>query len=190
MSHLGESVSDLVDGRLDPSEAEWADTHLVRCPSCRQLVEAERLTKSRLQALPSPQPMDALAARLLAIPDDGETPLPARSGIATEAPVPTAAPPGSRRPGGGTRPVATGPGAPLRRPVHRSSRWRAAAAVAGSVGALSVGLFGLSVVSPSANAALAPTVDMLAVRNVITMSGLPMPNIIPAWRVAQSIAGQ
>ncbi len=217
MSHLGERVSDLVDGRLEPQAAELAHAHMVACESCRQLVEAERLTKSRLTALPAPQPGPPLLARLLEVPRLAADPDPrvvaARSdelpdrelavpsphkpgppaavaaGPVTQVPL-DAGPSGSRRPGYRTRPGSPHATAPARsgRLSRRPARVRLAAAVAGSVGAVSAGLLGLSVLSPTANAAVVPTLDMLAARHVVTMSGLPILNIAPAWRMANQVA--
>ena len=65
---------------------------------------------------------------------------------------------------------------------------RVAAAVAGSVGAVSAGLFGLSVVSPAANAALVPSVDLLAPRSVVSTSLLPVLSMPPAWWVAADVS--
>lgn len=195
MSHLGERISDLVDGRLEPEVTELAHAHMVACEPCRQQVEAERLTKSRLAALPVPEPGDALTARLLAVAQvtPVEQPDLTRAGSARPATghpsaetAPDGVPPGSRRPGGSRRPAgpAVAPARSSGRLARRPARLRLAAAVAGSVSAFSAGLFGLSVISPAANAAVMPGLDMLTARRVITMSGLPILNIAPAWRTA------
>lgn len=217
MSHLGERVSDLVDGRLEPEAAESAHAHMVSCQPCHQLVDAERLIGSRLRALPDPEPDQSLVARLLAVPqlDTGldagaATRSDQESDLEVAAPPPTArrsagpparagqvpldgGPTGSRRPGVSTRPAGSSPAvAPARsgRLSRRPGRVRLAAAVAGSVGAVSAGLLGLSVLSATANAAVMPTLDMLAARHVVTMSGLPILNIAPAWRMANQVAGR
>jgi hypothetical protein len=63
-----------------------------------------------------------------------------------------------------------------------------AAAVAGSVGAVSAGLFGISVVSPAANAALVPSVNLVPARSVVNNSLLPMLSMPPAWWVAAGVS--
>ncbi len=67
MTHLGDRVTDLVDGQLGPEATERAHAHLARCMPCREAVEAERLMKSRLASLPAPPPSGDLVGRLLAI---------------------------------------------------------------------------------------------------------------------------
>lgn len=49
--HLGESVSALVDGQLDPRDEERAWQHVMTCPGCRRAVEHEGQVKSRLAML-------------------------------------------------------------------------------------------------------------------------------------------
>ncbi len=67
MTHLGERISDLVDGQLPAEAAERAYAHLASCYGCRDQVEAERLMKARLAALALPSPRDDLVQRLLAM---------------------------------------------------------------------------------------------------------------------------
>ena len=67
MTHLGERVSDLVDGQLPPEAAERAFAHLASCQGCRDQVEAERLMKARLAALALPTPREDLVHKLLAM---------------------------------------------------------------------------------------------------------------------------
>ena len=67
MSHLGERLTAFVDGELDHDARERVLVHLARCGECRQAVEAERRTKSRLATTPDPQLPAALADRLGAL---------------------------------------------------------------------------------------------------------------------------
>lgn len=202
MSHLGERVTDLVDGRLDGPATDEVHAHLAGCPSCRQLVETERLTKERLGALDGPDLPDDLTARLLAVPRQEAEPASPTAPAATARSAPSApsggsvpsapsgTPGGSRRPGRAPRgPVAaSGPG--RSRLSGRPQRARMAAAVAGSLGVVSAGLLGLSVVSPAANAALVPSVNLLVARDVVAMTAFPMLNLTPPWRTAAGAAGR
>lgn len=56
--HIGSRVADLVDGRLAPDMEERAWQHVLSCPGCRKLVEAEGWAKRQLGALRSPHPYD------------------------------------------------------------------------------------------------------------------------------------
>lgn len=215
MSHLEERTSDLVDGRLGAAETESAHAHLAVCAACFEMVEAERLTKARLSALEAPAPAQDFLARLLAVPaavspdSAGESSTEASRHApldAAAAPVTRPAPgrpaeglsgrtPGSRRPGSSSRPggapdsVRPGAGR-LARPARRPARARLAAAMAGSVGMLGAGLFALSVVSPSANAALTPGANLSLARTVITMTGLPIVNALPGRWLGGSPSGR
>jgi anti-sigma factor RsiW len=51
MTHLGQRLSALIDGELDPSEREHVLTHMTRCGSCRDEVAALRMLKQRMSAL-------------------------------------------------------------------------------------------------------------------------------------------
>lgn len=91
MSHLGDRVTDLVDGRLSPDAAERAVAHLAGCPDCRAEVAAERAVRNRLATAAAPAPPDGLVDRLVRL--GGPTgPLPPRAdrvpGIPAPAPVP------------------------------------------------------------------------------------------------------
>jgi hypothetical protein len=59
--HLGSSVSALVDGQLDAASTERAWAHVLRCPSCRRLVEREGWVKRQLAQMSGNEP----SARLL-----------------------------------------------------------------------------------------------------------------------------
>ncbi len=56
--HIGSRAADLVDGRLPPDVEERAWQHVLSCPGCRKLVEAEGWTKRQLGSLGSPHPYD------------------------------------------------------------------------------------------------------------------------------------
>lgn len=91
MSHLGDRVTDLVDGRLSPDAAERAVAHLAGCPDCRAEVAAERAVRNRLATAAAPAPPDGLVDRLVRL--GGPTgPLPPRAdrvpGTPAPAPVP------------------------------------------------------------------------------------------------------
>jgi anti-sigma factor RsiW len=51
MTHLGQRLSALIDGELDPSERERVLIHMTRCGSCRDEVAAMRMLKRRMSAL-------------------------------------------------------------------------------------------------------------------------------------------
>jgi anti-sigma factor RsiW len=54
--HLGGMVSALVDGQLEPPQAERAWTHVLACASCRAGVEHEVWVKNELASLASTEP--------------------------------------------------------------------------------------------------------------------------------------
>lgn len=60
-SHLGSTVSALVDGQLDAQSEERAWAHVLRCVECHRLVERETWVKRRLSAMGGSEP----PARLL-----------------------------------------------------------------------------------------------------------------------------
>jgi len=51
MTHLGQRLSALIDGELDPSERERVLIHMTKCGSCRDEVAALRMLKRRMSAL-------------------------------------------------------------------------------------------------------------------------------------------
>jgi anti-sigma factor RsiW len=79
VSHLGPRISALVDGELDPSDAERALAHVASCPQCHADLDAERHAKSRVSALAGPPVPDELMRRLVAMAEPGE-PLRRREG--------------------------------------------------------------------------------------------------------------
>ena len=68
-SHLGASVSALVDGELDHPQRERVLAHLAHCLPCRAEVDAQRRFKQSLRVLAGPAPGRSLSDRLLAIND-------------------------------------------------------------------------------------------------------------------------
>jgi anti-sigma factor RsiW len=123
-THLGESVSAFVDGRLDGGAGRRAEAHLAGCPDCQREVAEYRALKNRLTALASPEASQALSQRLLQLADPGFA-----------QPIATVEP-------GGVRPVAAVavvgalPGRRLRHPMLLLS---ASALVLGAGGAFFVG---------------------------------------------------
>jgi hypothetical protein len=73
--HLGERVSELVDGVLGHDDRDRAYAHLTHCADCRAHVEEERAIKARLAGLPEPAFPPGLTARLLDIPGSAQTDL-------------------------------------------------------------------------------------------------------------------
>ena len=57
--HLGARAADLVDGRLSTDVEERAWQHVLSCPGCRQLVEAEGWAKRQLGGLNRANPYGA-----------------------------------------------------------------------------------------------------------------------------------
>jgi hypothetical protein len=51
VTHLGQRLSALVDGELDPSERERVVLHVNKCGACREEVAALRMLKRKLNAL-------------------------------------------------------------------------------------------------------------------------------------------
>lgn len=205
MTHLGDRVTDLVDGQLSPEATETAHAHLAGCLSCREAVEAERLMKSRLASLAGPGPSSDLVGRLLAI--GGGAALAARDAAdadtqAATAPHPADAelPPwesdrdpvrsGSRVVRGAGvpgRPVQSRPaaGRPGGRPdgvrpsrVRPARRRRLAAAVVGALSMVGVGAAGLtfSVTALSPGTVL-PPVATFVVEHAALTGGLPFVDV-------------
>jgi hypothetical protein len=123
MSHLGERVTALVDGELSAVESERAYSHAAGCRPCRDEIEAERLTKARLRAMPDCGPSADLMSSLFSMAAPGGPVRPREShmpGMPWAAPVSIGP---SALPVGGPVPVAAAVALPLA---------RAAAAPAGS----------------------------------------------------------
>jgi hypothetical protein len=192
VTHLGDRVTDLVDGQLGPEATESAHAHLAGCTPCREAVDAERLMKSRLAALGSPVPSGDLAARLLAIggaPAEDGGPLRhgepggrvVRAAAGSSVPGrPVAARPAGARPAG--RPDAVRPGGRLRTPQRR----RLAAAVLGALSVVGVGAAGLTFSAASLSpATVLPPVATFVVERTSTTGDLPF---VPAGWLGQDPA--
>lgn len=67
MNHLDDLAAALVDDELRPSERDRALAHVAGCAPCREVVDAQRRTKSRLAGVTDPRPDAELVARLLAV---------------------------------------------------------------------------------------------------------------------------
>jgi anti-sigma factor RsiW len=61
-----EQVTALVDGALQADAAAAREAHLAECAPCRRLAEAERAVRTRLRALPAPEPPPGLERRVRA----------------------------------------------------------------------------------------------------------------------------
>ncbi|HTP16427.1 MAG TPA: anti-sigma factor [Streptosporangiaceae bacterium] len=68
MSHLGQRLSALIDGELDPAERDRVLVHLAKCDSCRGEAVALRTLKRRISALGGETAADgALTRRLMGL---------------------------------------------------------------------------------------------------------------------------
>lgn len=79
--HIGSAVSALVDGQLDPDQAERAWSHVLTCPPCRRLVEREGWVKTQLSTMGGDQPSPQLIGSLYNLDDVAEDARPAWQGI-------------------------------------------------------------------------------------------------------------
>jgi hypothetical protein len=66
--HLGNAVSPLVDGQLDPDSAERAWAHAIGCPVCRDAVEREVWVKRSLATMGGADPSAGLTDALHELP--------------------------------------------------------------------------------------------------------------------------
>ncbi|WP_432496621.1 anti-sigma factor family protein [Kineococcus auxinigenes] len=159
--HLGARVSPLVDGRLAPDAALRAGEHVRACCECAEAVEAERLVRARLRALPEPELSGDLLVRLLDIggpagplpPRDRPMAVPARPAVGAAPPGrPDATRPQALRPAGRLRPPA--------RPGRRARRRPVAAALAGTFSLLGVGIAGFLVLGGQHASGPAPVAEL------------------------------
>lgn len=154
---LGELAAALVDGELDHPGRERAHRHLAHCTDCRAEVDAQRRLKASLAALAAtPQPPEALAARLLALPVPGSERLP-RAPVAAVRPVTLRA---GRGPGG-------------TRPAGRRRGLRRRTAVGSAVAALSVVVLALGNPPASSTTRVDPATDSFVVEHADTTSEVP-----------------
>ncbi len=193
MVHLGERVTALVDGQLPVEAMERAHAHLASCRPCRDLVEAERLMKSRLASMQGPPPTPDLVARLLALggPEGPMAPR-ERHVPGTPRPNPVTRPRPAARPAG--RPAAAialavplagvGPGRGRRR------RTRLTVAVLGALTVVGAGIGGLAVANAgSAGPTLVPPVATFVVDHADTTSTLPFVDVPAGWQVSDGQSG-
>jgi hypothetical protein len=68
--HLGAQVAALVDGQLDPQDADRAWDHVLGCPSCRGAVERESWVKNRLSLMSPTDPPPGLTGALTGLGGD------------------------------------------------------------------------------------------------------------------------
>jgi anti-sigma factor RsiW len=64
MSHLGDRITALVDGRLSPAEQDKVLAHVRHCAVCRDELAHEQWVAERLQHLPGAEPSAALLMAL------------------------------------------------------------------------------------------------------------------------------
>lgn len=67
MTHLGDTLSALVDGELSGTELDRANAHLAACPACQAEAGALRALKDELRSLAEVCDDGALTRRLLAL---------------------------------------------------------------------------------------------------------------------------
>ena len=70
MPHLGADVAAYVDGQLSGSAAREAVAHLETCDACEKAVRQQRLLKSRMSTVATPEPPAALLASLAGLAAD------------------------------------------------------------------------------------------------------------------------
>jgi anti-sigma factor RsiW len=77
VSHLGQRLSALIDGELDPAERDRVLVHLAKCDSCRGEVIALRTLKRRMSALGEMAAAGdgALTRKLMGLADTADSPL-------------------------------------------------------------------------------------------------------------------
>ena len=69
MTHLGADVAAYVDGQLTPTAMRDAAEHLEECSVCDKAVRQQRLLKSRMSTVTSPEPPAELLASLAGLAD-------------------------------------------------------------------------------------------------------------------------
>ena len=67
--HLGGQVAPLVDGQLDPQDADRAWDHVLGCRTCREAVERESWVKNRLSVMSPTDPPPGLTGALSGLGD-------------------------------------------------------------------------------------------------------------------------
>ncbi len=194
MTHLGDRVTELVDGQLGPDATERAHAHLARCMPCREAVETERLMKTRLAALAGPAPSADLVGRLLTIgapaadplrpagEQDGERPVRGVRPAPASAPDrPAGSRPGRTRPAGRSGNPQNGPRPFARRPRPTRPR-RLAVAVFGALSVVGVGAAGLTFsTAPLSPGAAVPPFATFVVEHATTTRDLPFVDVPASW---------
>jgi anti-sigma factor RsiW len=204
VTHLGERITPLVDGQLPADAAERASIHLAACRPCRDAVAAERLMKSRLATLGSPQPGEDLVRRLLHLAGpDG--PLPPRVGHVpgTPRPRPISGPSRSTRPVSGPPLARTGSRRPAvaagvsravagHRPgvsgrLSRVSRVRVTAAVVGAMCLVGAGVAsGVVSAGAAGQPGVVPPVDTLVVQHSTSTGSLTFGDQNAEWETGDT----
>ncbi len=195
VTHLGERITALVDGRLSADAVERVHAHLAGCRACRDLVEAERLMKARLATLQGPEPAAELVQRLLTLggpagplsPRAGHVPGTPRPATVSRPQAGVAARSWGRRPAG--RPLPAGRPVTARRGPGRvpRRRTRIAVAVLGALSVVGVGISGLAVSGAgSAEPTLVPPLDTFVVDHAAATSNLPFVDIPAGWQPSAS----
>ncbi len=78
MSHLGQTLSALIDGELSGAELDRANAHVAVCGACRVEANALRRLKRELRSLAEVHDADDITRRLLAMPGPAGQVPPAR----------------------------------------------------------------------------------------------------------------
>lgn len=71
MRHPKRHLADFVDGELPSGRRRAVENHLARCGACREIVQAHRGVRSRLQNSEIPRPDDDLVGRIMATAHHG-----------------------------------------------------------------------------------------------------------------------
>jgi anti-sigma factor RsiW len=171
MSHMGASLSALVDGELGHDERDRVLAHLAHCAECRNEASALRRLKQRIRDLDDEAAGTELARRLVALAEPGE-PVPLRRRLSARA--------------GQPRPVMRmypEPAAPFGRPAEAASRSRhrrAPYVVAGVFSVLVAGVGGASFLVGGGEQApgphVTPPADMFTVEHSVTTGEVPFTN--------------
>jgi len=188
VSHLRDRVPGFVDGQLPHDVRDRVVAHLAGCPQCRAEVEAERVVKGRLAAMPSLAVPADLTSRLLQLAEPGG-PLPPPRRPVGPAPRVAAVRSPSRAATAPGRPVARSPLPSYGRSLVALRRPRVPYLAVGGVGAMALAL-GAALLAGERNEsgpAVVPAVDRFAVEHASTMGELPL--LDPAAAVQAHFGG-
>ncbi|HEX4088234.1 MAG TPA: cell wall synthesis protein CwsA [Trebonia sp.] len=145
MSHLGTTISALIDGELVGAELDRANAHLAGCAACRTEAAQLRQLKRELSALGELDAADAVTRRLLAM---------------TYASGPVTA-----------RPLPRQPGRRARRRRGRYVMWSAMSIVVVGVGAAAFGMGGSSAAGNEPQ--ITPQLEVYDMQHAITSGDVP-----------------